>query len=129
LIAVGELGRVCALELALEEPIQLRITRRLLTVLDAEGIWLRRGLRVKDKILSAERNIRTYGVARLLAKDLSKLDHILRIQLFGEVHHYVGIVLLITRTRASEKSVKGGDSDRIALRAAPSSILMILTSW
>ena len=45
LLAVGEVVRICALELALEEPIELRIARRLLTVLDTEGIGL--GLRVK----------------------------------------------------------------------------------
>ena len=54
LIAVGELGGVCTLELALEKPVQLRITRRLLAVLDAKGIGLGRGLRVKIKS-SAER--------------------------------------------------------------------------
>ena len=57
LITVGELGGVCALELALEEPVQLRITRCLLAVLDAEGIRLGRGSRVKIKSFGGEETL------------------------------------------------------------------------
>lgn len=57
-LAVGEVVRVYTLELALEEPVELRVTRGLLAVLDAEGVG---------------------GVARLLAKYLGKLDHVCRL--------------------------------------------------
>jgi hypothetical protein len=93
------------LELALEEPIELLITRRLLAVLDAEGIG---------------------GVARLLGKDLGKFDHIRRVQFLGEVHHRVGIILLVASTCAGEKRAKGGDSDGIALLAASRGITCCL---
>jgi len=121
--SAGEVDRICALELALEEPIELLITRRLLAILDADGIGLGYG---KDKSFSGEEHT-TYGVARLLSKDLGKLDHIRRVQFLGEVHHYVGIVLLIARTCGGEKSAKGVDSDGIALLCASRGVLVIAT--
>ena len=53
--AADEVVRIYAVELALEEPIELLITRRLLAVRDAEGIGL--GYR-KYTVFSPERSIR-----------------------------------------------------------------------
>ena len=60
----------------------------------------------------------------MLAEDLCKLDHIWRVQLLGEVHHDIGIVLLITWACTSEKRIESVDGDLIALRASSSCILL-----
>jgi hypothetical protein len=46
----------------------------------------------------------------------------LRVQLLGEIHHDIGIVLLVARACTSEKSTKGGDRYLIALRATSSGV-------
>jgi hypothetical protein len=48
--------------------------------------------------------------------------------LFGEVHHRVGIILLIAGTRRGEKRAKGGDRDGIALLAASRGILVLVST-
>lgn len=65
----------------------------------------------------------TYGVARLLSKDLSKLDHLGRVELFRKIHHCVRVVLLVTRAGTSEQGAKGRDRYLIAFRATVRSIL------
>jgi hypothetical protein len=57
----------------------------------------------------------TYGVARLLDKDLSQIDHGLGAQLLGKIHHSVRVILLVTRPSASEKGTKGVDRYGVAL--------------
>lgn len=49
LVTTSEVDRICALELALEEPIELLVTRRLLAVRHAEGIGLAYGKDLRFK--------------------------------------------------------------------------------
>ena len=88
-------GILRALELTLEQPVQLGVLWRLLAV--------RNGKRVG-------------GVARLLDKDLRKLDHVgVVVELLCEIDHLVGCVLLVAGTCRREQSHEGSLGDWLAL--------------
>lgn len=67
---------------------------------------------------------RTHGVASLLGKDLREGDHVRIVaELFREVDHGVGRVLLVAGARGGEEGRGGVYCDRVALFAAACGVL------
>jgi hypothetical protein len=55
---------------------------------------------------------------------LSQLDHLgVVFQLFGQINHLVGLILLVTDTGVSEESIEASNLEGIALRSSSSSVL------
>lgn len=66
----------------------------------------------------------TYRVARLLGKDLGKLDHVrIIVQRLGERDHGVRRVLLVARSSGGEQGGEGSNRDVAALVRATSCVL------
>jgi len=65
----------------------------------------------------------TYSVTRLLSKDLSELDHLRIVELFGKVDHGIGRVLLFTRSSSSEEGTCSGNCNFVAFSSPTGSIL------
>ncbi len=66
----------------------------------------------------------THRVPGLLSKNLSKGYHVsVVVELFSEVDHVVGVVLLVTSPSGSEKSSRRVDGNWIALNNSSGCIL------
>ena len=79
----------------------------------------------------------THRVARLLCKDLRKLDHVgIVVELLREIDHLVGIVLLIAgavetacQSDANETREHGGTDPAAARRVPNAFTAMVLHCW
>lgn len=118
-----EVVGIHALKLALEEPVQFGIPRRVLAVRYAERVGLPKTICKMRGSLTGSRDIVTNAIARLLRKDLGQLDHSLGVEFLGKVHHRVRVILLVTITSTSKKGVKCVDSYGVALASTPRGIL------
>lgn len=65
----------------------------------------------------------TYRVAGLLGEYLCEGDHVLAVELFGEVDHRVRSVLLLTGTRSGQERRERVNGDLVALLASAGRIL------
>lgn len=125
-----ELRWVRALELALEEPVELRVLRRRLAVRHGQ----RRGLHAGANRISIRMDMNVvgegaYGVARLLREELRELDHVrVALERLGEVDHRVGGVLLVARARGGEEGPECGHGRGVALFATAGGVLSGRTS-
>ena len=90
---------LCSLELALEETIELAVSRSLLAVGNLG---------------------RVRGVAGLLSEDLGELDHVgVVVELLRQVDHLISSILLIARSSGSEKGHESRLRDGVALLGSP----------
>jgi hypothetical protein len=112
--ATSKLSGIRALKLALKEPVELGVPRRLLAVLDAERVGLLQGVKMNAPLSQPEVKA-TYGITRLLYKNLGQTDHGGGAQALGKVHHKVCVILLVTWASAGEKGTKSFDCNGVAL--------------
>jgi hypothetical protein len=59
---------------------------------------------------------------------LGEADHVSGVQLLGEIHHIVRVILLVTDTSASEKGTEGVNSYLVAFLPTPRLVLIAETT-